>query len=633
MAFARPVARKSMSKKIKQKNQVILIVDDKQANLVALEALLGEPGRTILNAQTGEQALTIILNEPIDLIILDVQMPEMDGFEVAQILKSNKRTRDIPIIFASAEKTEHTAQMQGYQEGAVDYLSKPLNPDIAKAKVTVLLKVQAQKKELIEKNASLENASLLINNSADIIGIIDSATFKIDEMNQAFNLILGYSEEETRETPLSFFLSDEDRIMIQELALRDQERMSFETRIYCKDRSIKWLQWRLVSRFGKWFVNARDVTEIKQVEKVRNYLATVVKQSGDAIYIHDQEGRIISWNKGAEQIYGFSEEQALNMQVWNIVPSYSVAETERAILQVLGGERIHDFQTKRITREGKVIDVQFAASLIVDADSEKKSVAVTERDVTERKIAEERIHKLNADLEENIEQLRVMNKDLESFSYSISHDLRAPLRSINGFANILSSDYAALLDEEGQKLLSSVQRNASRMGILIDELLAFSKLGRKAIEKSRVDMNGMVRQILTEFDPAARKKAQLLVHDLPAAQADKILIGQVWTNLISNAFKYSSKIDMPAIEIGAVETPDEIQYFVRDNGAGFNMAYASKLFGVFQRLHRPEEFEGTGVGLAIVHRVVSKHGGKVWAEGAPREGAVFRFTLPKERSR
>lgn len=622
-----------MSKKIKQKNQVILIVDDKQANLVALEALLGEPGRTILNAQTGEQALTIILNESIDLIILDVQMPEMDGFEVAQILKSNKRTRDIPIIFASAEKTEHTAQMQGYQEGAIDYLSKPLNPDIAKAKVAVLLKVQAQRKELIEKNASLENASLLINNSADIIGIIDSATFKIDEMNQAFNMILGYSEEETRETPLSFFLSDEDRIMIQDLALKDQERMSFETRIYCKDRSIKWLQWRLVSRFGKWFVNARDVTEIKQVEKVRNYLATVVKQSGDAIYIHDQEGRIISWNKGAEQIYGFSEEQALNMQVWNIVPSYSVAETERAILQVLGGARIHDFQTKRITRGGKVIDVQFAASLIVDADTERKSIAVTERDVTERKIAEERIHKLNADLEENVEQLRVMNKDLESFSYSISHDLRAPLRSINGFASILSSDYGALLDEEGKKLLSSVQRNASRMGTLIDELLAFSKLGRKAIEKSRVDMNEMVRQILADVDPAARKKAQLLIHELPSAQADKILIGQVWTNLISNAFKYSSKIDKPAIEIGAVEAPDEIQYFVRDNGAGFNMAYVNKLFGVFQRLHRPEEFEGTGVGLAIVHRVVSKHGGKVWAEGAPHEGAIFRFTLPKEKPR
>ncbi|MEJ0055282.1 MAG: PAS domain S-box protein [Bacteroidota bacterium] len=595
------------------------------------KACCPDPRRTILNAQTGEQALKILLNESIDLIILDVQMPGMDGFEVAQIIKSSKKTRDIPIIFASAEKTEHKSLMKGYREGAVDYLSKPLDPEIAKAKVAVLLQLQMQRKELLEKNASLENASLLINNSADIIGIIDATTFRIEEINNAFTSILGYSEEQTRETVLTFFLSDEDRIMVQELARKGEEHLSFETRIYCSDRSIKWLQWRVVAKFNKWFVNARDITEIKQVEKIRNYIATVVKQSSDAIYIHDEEGRIISWNKGAEQIYGFTEKESVNMKIWNIVPDYCIAQTEEMIQDVLLGKKIHDVETKRITKHGKLIDVQFAASLVVDSDNnDKKSVAITERDITSQKLAEEKIHILNKDLEDNVEQLKLLNGELESFSYSISHDLRAPLRSINGFASILVNEHSSQLDDDGKKMLGTVQRNASRMGILIDELLAFSKLGRKPLEKSNINMNEMVKQIIGEFESSEKFRTSVVMNDLPAADADKILIHQVWVNLISNAIKYSSRKEAPAVEIGAVVRENEIEYYVKDNGAGFSMEHANKLFGVFQRLHSQNEFEGTGVGLAIVYRVVSKHGGRVWAEASVGAGATFYFTLPNK---
>jgi PAS domain S-box-containing protein len=618
-----------MKKAIGNRNQeVILIVDDKQQNLISLEGLLSEPNRTILIAQTGEQALKILLKESIDLIILDVQMPGMDGFEVAQILKSNKKTRDIPIIFASAEQTGHKSLMKGYREGAVDYLSKPLDPEIAKAKVAVLLQLQMQRKELLEKNASLEHASLLINNSADIIGIIDTATFRIEEINNAFTSILGYSEEETRETMLTFFLTDEDRVMIQELARKDEEQLAFETRIYCRDRSIKWLQWRVVAKRGKWFVNARDVTEIKQVEKIRNYIATVVKQSIDAIYIHDEEGKIISWNKGAEQIYGFTEKESVNMKIWSIVPDYCVAETEEMIQDVLRGKKIQDVETTRITKHGKLIAVQFAASLIVDTDNDKRSVAITERDMTNQKLAEAKIHTLNKDLEDNVEQMKLVNKELESFSYSISHDLRAPLRSINGYANILAEEYDKLLDAEGKKMLTTVRRNATHMGILIDELLAFSKLGRKPVEKTTINMNQMVNQIVGELESARKVDTRVTMHDLPAAAADKVLINQVWANLISNAFKYSSKKAEPVVEIGAMSYDTHIEYYVKDNGAGFSMEYANKLFGVFQRLHRSEEFEGTGVGLAIVYRIVTKHGGRVWAEASVDVGATFHFTLP-----
>jgi len=298
----------------KNNKAVILIVDDKPANILALENLLADKDRILLKATSGEEALKITLNKDVDLIILDVQMPGMDGFEVAQILKSNKRTKNIPIIFATAENKERKFMMKGYDEGAIDYLFKPLDPGIVKAKVTVLLKIQLQKKELVEKNLSLQKSALLINNSADIIGIIDPATFRIEEINNAFTTVLGYSPEEIKGTALTFFLSNEDRTLLQDLSGQAKDLLSFDTRIYCKDRSIKWLQWKVVVKDRKWFVNARDITEVKQVEKIRNYLATVVKQSNDAIYIYDHEGKIISWNEGAEKIYGYPEIEALRMK-------------------------------------------------------------------------------------------------------------------------------------------------------------------------------------------------------------------------------------------------------------------------------------------------------------------------------
>jgi PAS domain S-box-containing protein len=612
----------------KKNKATILIVDDKPANLMALENLLESDDRILLTANNGKDALKTTLNKDIDLIILDVQMPDMDGFEVAQILKSNKRTKDIPIIFASAERKEHKFMMKGYEEGAIDYLFKPLDPELAKAKVAVLLQVQLQKKELIEKNLSLEKSALLINNSADIIGIIDVTTFKIEEINQAFTTILGYSIAEAKETSLVFFLGNEDRIIVQKLSKKPQERLSFETRIYCKDRSIKWLQWNVVVKYGKWFVNARDITEIKQVERIRNYLATVVKQSNDAIYIHDEEGKIISWNEGAEEIYGYKEKEAVKMNMWNIIPEFNRIQTEELIDKVFSGKKIQDIETKRITKHGKLIDVLFSASVITEVGSVKKSVAVTERDITLQKITDERIKQLNVDLQTNVSQLEMVNKELESFSYSVSHDLRAPLRAIDGYAGILEEDYGKNLDEEGNRLLEAVQYNAKKMGTLIDDLLAFSRLGKKELTKTDINMNELVEGALYELNKSIKHKAEVKIAPLHPAKGDYGLINQVVINLLSNAIKYSAKVEKPLVVVSSEEMPTEVIYTIKDNGAGFDMRYANKLFGVFQRLHTADEFEGTGVGLAIVQRIMVKHGGKVWAEGEVDKGATFKFLLP-----
>lgn len=235
----------------------------------------------------------------------------------------------------------------------------------------------------------------------------------------------------------------------------------------------------------------------------------------------------------------------------------------------------------------------------------------------------------NKELKNSEKKLIEINKELESFSYSVSHDLRAPLRAINGYSQILNEDYGKKLDQEGIRILETIRSNATKMGTLIDDLLAFSRLGRKEILKTEVNMNKLTESVINEMDKSMKHKMEINKTQLHNVNGDYGLLHQVMFNLLSNAIKYSSKTENPVVQISSKEKSNEIVFSVNDNGAGFDMQYADKLFGVFQRLHSEEEFEGTGVGLAIVQRIISKHGGKVWAEGIVNKGAAFHFSLTK----
>jgi light-regulated signal transduction histidine kinase (bacteriophytochrome) len=224
-----------------------------------------------------------------------------------------------------------------------------------------------------------------------------------------------------------------------------------------------------------------------------------------------------------------------------------------------------------------------------------------------------------------------VNKELESFSYSVSHDLRAPVRALVGFSKMLEESYNDTLDDEAKRMLGVIHKNAIKMGSLIDDLLEFSKMGRQEVRKSAINIADVVKGVISDINDTNHYPAKVLVNELLPAYADRALITQVWINLISNAFKYSAKKENPFIEIGSHRDAEYIVYYVKDNGAGFNMDYAEKLFGVFQRLHKATDFEGTGVGLAIVHRIINRHGGRVWAEAKVNEGATFFFTLPAEK--
>ena len=250
------------------------------------------------------------------------------------------------------------------------------------------------------------------------------------------------------------------------------------------------------------------------------------------------------------------------------------------------------------------------------------SKADLEKEIVERKRAEETLSRLNEELEES-------NKQLESFSYSVSHDLREPLRAISGFTGILNEDYRSKLDIEGKKIIDTILSGTERMGRLINDLLAFSRAGRQAIAGTDIDMYKLTEKIVEELKSETNGRSlDINIRPMASAYGDPNLIRQVMTNLIANAIKFTRTRDKAILEIGGGENERENIYFIKDNGVGFNPEFADKLFGVFQRLHTKEQFEGTGVGLAIVHRIVLRHGGRVWAESEPDKGAIFYFSLP-----
>jgi light-regulated signal transduction histidine kinase (bacteriophytochrome) len=274
-----------------------------------------------------------------------------------------------------------------------------------------------------------------------------------------------------------------------------------------------------------------------------------------------------------------------------------------------------------VTRDGRVLDVWMTVTKLLDDAGNPMGLASTERDITARKREEEQTRQLTA-------QMAAANQELEAFSYSVSHDLRAPLRAVDGYTRILLEDYGSRLDAEGKRVCAVISQSAREMGKLIDDLLAFSRVGRTAMQPSAIDMATMARSIFLELTTSEdRERIDFQVGPLPTVVGDSTLIRQVWVNLLSNAVKFSAKKERAVIAVSAEPQDGEIVYAVRDNGAGFDMQYAGKLFGVFQRLHSVKEFEGTGVGLAIVQRIVKRHGGRIWATGGVGNGATFFFTL------
>jgi PAS domain S-box-containing protein len=408
-----------------------------------------------------------------------------------------------------------------------------------------------------------------------------------------------------------------------------------------KDGSFYWVDTTIVPFLDdqgkpRQYVAIRtDITGRKHFEEAQERLVAIINSSDDAIVGKTLDGIITDWNPGAEELFGYTAAEAVGKPMTLIFPPELINEEAGILAGIARGESVKHYETVRVRKDGRRVEVSVTVSPILNHAGKIVGASKVARDITDRKRAQAQILQLNADLEARVvrrtAELEAANKELEAFSYSVSHDLRAPLRAINGFAGIVLEEYGSQLPDEGRRYLERVRNGGQRMGELIDDLLAFARLSRQLLNRQPVNTGRLVQEVLEELNPPGNKRqVETRMGELPACQGDPALLKQVWTNLLSNAIKYTCGRTPAVVEIGCEQNNGQKIFFVRDNGVGFDMQYANKLFGVFQRLHRADQFEGTGVGLAIVQRIVHRHGGRVWATAEPERGATFFFTLEKE---
>jgi PAS domain S-box-containing protein len=386
--------------------------------------------------------------------------------------------------------------------------------------------------------------------------------------------------------------------------------------------------------YAAWLLKRQNDVRDKltnTLESTNAFLDSLVEHIPNMIFVKDAEHlRFLRFNKAGEDLLGLPRTEMFGKNDYDFFPREEADFFVSKDRAVLAGNTVVDIPEETIhTRSNGVRILHTMKIPIVDENGQPKYLLGISEDITERKWAEQKIVALNEDLNTRATELEATNKELESFTYSVSHDLRAPLRAINGYALMLKEDYDSQLDDTGRRFIDQMRSYSIQMGELIDDLLRLSRLGRQTINKIDVDMNPLLQGVIQiELEALQGSAPKINITPLPTARADPLLLRQVWVNLISNALKYSSKNVAAAISISGCTEGREVVYCVKDNGVGFDMTYYDKLFNVFQRLHRPDEFHGTGVGLAIVHRVITRHGGRVWAEGKPNQGASFYFSLP-----
>jgi PAS domain S-box-containing protein len=360
-------------------------------------------------------------------------------------------------------------------------------------------------------------------------------------------------------------------------------------------------------------------------------LLALIDNTSAVIYMRDLDGRYMVVNREYERLFHLRREEIIGLTDHDLFPA-EIADAFRANdLQAASSGGPVQMEEVAPGEDGPhtYITVKFP---LLDSAGTAYAVAGISTDITDRIRAEEQVRQLNAELEQRVRErtaeLETSNRELDAFAYSVSHDLRAPLRSLHGFSQVLLEDYASRLDDDGRQYLRRIQANADRMGQLIDDLLGLSRATRTELNRRQVDISALAGQIVGELRGAEPDRdVDVEIADALAATGDPHLIRLALDNLLSNAWKFTGKREHAAIEVGAARRDGEQVFFVRDNGAGFDMRYANKLFEPLQRLHSASEFEGNGIGLAIVQRILSRHGGQVWGESEPEKGATFFFTL------
>lgn len=563
-------------------------------------------------------------------------------FEYGEILDNTTRTKtknEFHIVETNAtisriiQLTNQIQQDQlSYQENlkkknsrSISRLNRVLYILLAAILISALLIIRKVRKDIKQQKDTEQKFSSLLDAAPDATVIVDEDGV-IKMINQQMINLFGYSRKDIIGKPVEnlipenlrkqhvhhrtdFAKQPKIRPMGAGIELNAIKKNGIAFPVEISLSPIQTEEGMLIS------ASIRDITIRKKAEEK---FRSLLDSAPDATVIVDEKGIIQMINNQTENLFGYARNEIIGKPVEVLIPAelrerhiqHRGNFTKSARIRAMG----EGIELNAVTKNGKSFPVEISLSPIQTEEGMLVSASV--RDISSRKKLED--------------ELKKSNSELEAFTYSVSHDLRAPLRGIIGFTAILEEDYAGKLDDEAKRITSVIRENTLKMGHLIDDLLAFSRTGKLEMIRTQINMKTMVNEIIQELVPDKNEQSKITwhVHPLPPVNADLSTIRQVWVNLISNAIKYSGKKDYPVIEIGSYFDNGKVVFYIKDNGVGFDEQYKHKLFKVFQRLHDPEEFEGTGVGLALVEKIVSKHGGNVWAEGFEDEGASFYFSLP-----
>lgn len=621
--------------------------DPSDIELIQRELSKGDVDYEAKIVQTGEAYESALVTFLPDIILSDYSLPTFDGPTAFKM--KEKISPHTPFIFVSGTIGEENS-IELIKNGVTDYALKDklftLNPKIKRA----LKESKAAQEKVIAEVELIKNEKRLTR--AQQVAHIGSwqtnlSNFQVIWSDEIFHIFeIDRKIFQPTHTAFLNFVHPEDQTKVDSAFLHSIEKRTvnniIEHRIISGKGRVKYVEerWEIsYAENGNAILaegTCQDITEKKEAEiKLKQselHFRALIHNITDAIILINANNELIYQSPSVERITGFVMEDSKNKTVFEFIHPDDLNKSLEFFQKVVANPGIPLNNSYRVLhKHGHYIWIEGTITNLLH-DESVKAFIVNYRDITERKIAETEIANLNESLErkvaERTAQLTEANKALEAFSYSVSHDLKSPVRTVLGFVNLIQKEYGASFSADLKELFEHIESSTKRMKAIIDDLLTLAKFGKEKLKPATVNMNNLVKKVWDDISFSLPHRATLDVEQLPEIEADISMMEQVLVNLLSNAVKYSSKKETPLVQIGFETAEGTTTYFVKDNGAGFDMRHYNRMFGAFQRLHGMSEFEGTGIGLLLVKQIIERHSGTVWAEGKTGEGATFYFSLP-----